>query len=37
MRKSLTEAKMKALDLKAALNEATNVNTGRLDFGKFSQ
>jgi hypothetical protein len=32
----LVDAKNKALDLKIALNNATNVNTGKLNFTKFS-
>ena len=37
MRSSLAEATMKVTELKTALHQATNVDTGRLDFGKFQQ
>jgi hypothetical protein len=33
----LAEAQGKAIELKVALQNATNVDTGRLNFGKFSQ
>lgn len=33
----IQEATQKAVELKVALNNATNVNTGKLNFGKFSQ
>ena len=37
MRTQLAEASAKAVELKIALQNATNVNTGKLNFNKFSQ
>lgn len=37
MRQDLAEATEKAVQLKIALNNATNVNTGKLNFNKFNQ
>ena len=37
MTKNLQEAQQAALSLKVALQNATNVNTGKLDLGKFMQ
>ena len=37
MRNQISEAVIKAGELKVALQNATNVDTGRLNFGKFSQ
>ena len=37
MAQSLQQAAQKAVELKVALNNATNVDTGKLNFSKFSQ
>ena len=37
MAQSLQQATQKAVELKVALNNATNVDTGKLNFSKFSQ
>ena len=37
LKQDLQEASNKAIELKIALNNAVNVKTGKLNFGKFSQ